>query len=275
MAAANRSTQPPSVPARSIFRHVLAPVPRYLMRLERITRLLADHPVQPARFLEIGPGLGDVTAWLLARHPDAQAHLIEFSSDACTHLRQRFDATARVTLHSRDLLQDQLTQQFDLILAFEVLEHIEDDTLALQRIHAALVDDGLFLMSVPAFMHKWQKVDDWAGHVRRYERDELHGKLQQAGLTPVAMWGYGFPVTNLIYPLRQFHYRRGGAHAPLADRQQATRQSGIRRAFHAPALAPWIGALMTPFFLLQHLARHTALGDGWIVLARKTAATPH
>lgn len=265
------------MPTHSIFRHVLAPAPRYLMRLERIARLLAEHPVQPGRFLEIGPGLGDVTAWLLARHPAAQAHLIEFSSDACTHLRQRFDATARVTLHAHDLLQEALPQQFDLILAFEVLEHIEDDMLALQRIHAALVDDGLFLMSVPAYMRKWQMVDEWAGHVRRYEHDELHDKLLQVGLTPLAMWGYGFPVTNLVYPLRQFHYRRGGAQAPLADRQQATQQSGIRRALHAPALAPWLGALMTPFFLLQHLTRHTALGDGWIVLARKTTSptAPH
>lgn len=255
----------------TVFDHVLAPVPRYLMRLACLQRLLKHDHADIQHFLEIGPGLGDVAAFILEQYPASTGQLIEFSETAAQQLSQRFATTPRMVVHNHDLLDEERSSQFNLILAFEVLEHIEDDITAFRRIHAALQPGGSFLMSVPAFMKKWQKVDDWAGHYRRYEKQELQDKLIAAGFELHTLWGYGFPVTSLLYPLRQLYYWASQPADDPASKQAASQQSGINRPLQAPGWAPWMARLMAPLFLMQHAARHTNLGDGWIVLARKPA----
>lgn len=253
----------------SIYRNVLAPVPRYLMRLNCIEALLQAHVHNVNDFLEIGPGMGDVSAYLLQKHPQAKAQLLEFSERAARQLQQRFRDEARASVQTHDLLQDTRAASFDLILAFEVLEHIEHDLLALERIHRSLRPGGFFLLSVPAFMNKWEAGDDWAGHFRRYEKDELRTKLHGCGFEICALWSYGFPITAMLYPLRQVYYRLQLKHAQPQDKTEASKQSGITRPLHAPAWSPWLAHAMQPLFLLQHLAKNASLGDGWIAMAQK------
>ena len=239
------------------------------MRLNCIEALLQAHVHDVQNFLEIGPGLGDVSAYLLQKHPQAKAQLLEFSERAAMQLQQRFRDEARASVQTHDLLQDTRAASFDLILAFEVLEHIEHDLLALERIHRSLRPGGFFLLSVPAFMNKWEAGDDWAGHFRRYEKDELRTKLHGCGFEICALWSYGFPITAMLYPLRQVYYRRQLKHAQPQDKTEASKQSGITRPLHAPAWSPWLAHAMQPLFLLQHLARNASLGDGWIAMAQK------
>jgi len=255
--------------APSLFQNVLAPVPRYLMRLECIQRLLEGCHHDVKHFLEIGPGLGDVSAHLLQRYPDSRGEIVEFSDAAAIHLKQRFSASGRISVLTHNLLEESRQASFDLILAFEVLEHIEHDLMALERIHAALAPGGFFLMSVPAFMKKWETSDDWAGHFRRYEKDELQENLERSGFEIKSIWSYGFPITTLLHPLRQVYYCRQLKHAQPQDKAEASKQSGITRALHAPGWSPWLARAMQPLFLLQHLARNSSLGDGWIVMAQK------
>jgi len=253
----------------SIFDDVVAPVPRYMMRLEHIQNLLDVHVPAVSRFLEIGPGLGDIAAYMLNRHPNAIGQVIEFSETAVRQLLARFATSNRLSVCTDNFLEYTGTGDFDLIMAFEVLEHIEHDMVALKRIHAALESGGFFLMSVPAYMKKWQKADDWAGHFRRYEKLELQDKLVSSGFRITHMSGYGFPITSLLYPLRQLYYRKGQGGMDATEKLHATKQSGIFRPVHAPGWGPWVARLMKPLFLMQHAARNTDLGDGWIVLAQK------
>lgn len=252
-----------------VFDEVLAPVPRYMMRLERVQRLLDSTSCDVHRFLELGPGLGDVTAHALTRYPEASGTVFEFSEDAVARLQARFRGEERLSLWSRNFLEGPLEGGFDLIMAFEVLEHIENDLLAFERIYLMLERGGVFLMSVPAYMSKWQKVDEWAGHYRRYEREELVEKLVATGFKVEEIWGYGFPVTSLLYPLRQVYYRASAKAGEPTEKIRATKQSGVARPYQKPGAAAWIARLMKPLFLLQHVARKSDLGDGWIVLAKK------
>jgi SAM-dependent methyltransferase len=239
------------------------------MRLNCISALLDTYIHEVRDFLEIGPGMGDVSAYLLQKHPQAKVQLLEFSERAAMQLQQRFRNEARASVQTHDLLEDTRTASFDLILAFEVLEHIEHDLIALERIYDALLPGGFFLMSVPAFMKKWEAGDDWAGHFRRYEKDELQTKLHSCGFEICALWSYGFPIATLLHPLRQLYYRYHMNAHQTQNKIAASKQSGITRPVHAPAWSPWLAYAMRPLFLLQYLARHSSLGDGWIVIAQK------
>jgi SAM-dependent methyltransferase len=72
-------------------------------------------------------------------------------------------------------------REFDVVGAFDVLEHVEEDEAVIAQVWRALLPDGVFLITVPQHMFLWSKQDDYACHVRRYEASELRSKLARAG----------------------------------------------------------------------------------------------
>ncbi|MEP6697360.1 MAG: methyltransferase domain-containing protein [Pseudonocardiales bacterium] len=70
----------------------------------------------------------------------------------------------------------------DLVVAFDVLEHIEDDAAAAAEIHRVLAPGGTLLVAVPCDMALWSAHDVAVGHVRRYDRASLRSLIAGAGL---------------------------------------------------------------------------------------------
>lgn len=62
---------------------------------------------------------------------------------------------------------------FDVVLALDVLEHLDDDRVALAHLLQLARPGGLVLVTVPAGMSLWSEFDDVQGHRKRYERAEL------------------------------------------------------------------------------------------------------
>ena len=248
----------------TIYDHVSAPAPRFLLRLALISELLDRCPV-PRRYAEIGPGRGDLALHLADHWPDAEGLLLDFSAAAAASLKQRIGSRAHLTVHHGDLADGLPGAALDLVVACEVFEHVADDHGAFERIASALAPQGRLLLSVPAFMRKWQQADAAAGHVRRYERAELTDKLTGAGMAIEAFWCYGFPLINLLYPLRQLYYKR-----PLgADARSATEASGMERGFIARLPVGPMRLLLAPFVWAQRQTLERDWGDGFLVLARR------
>lgn len=69
----------------------------------------------------------------------------------------------------------------DLVVAFDVLEHLADEERALAELHRVLRPGGRLLVAVPAGMDLWSAHDAAVGHVRRYDRTGLLDALAAAG----------------------------------------------------------------------------------------------
>ena len=82
------------------------------------------------------------------------------------------------------------TATLDLVVAFDVLEHLDDDKAAATGVFEALRPGGHFLVAVPADPRLWSAHDDAVGHVRRYTRQTLSELLAGAGfeLGPMTSW---------------------------------------------------------------------------------------
>lgn len=251
-----------------ILRSAMVGAPRLFSRLYAIEDLLARIP-PPARVLEVGPGLGDLTAHLLERYPQARFTLAEISAGAADALRARFAGEARVEVSQSDLLaKGHIEPGYDLSIACEVFEHVEDDLAGLREMAALTHSGGYFIFSAPCHMSKWQTSDALVGHYRRYERKELVEKLLAAGFAIEELWTFGFPSVNLLQPLREVYYRVRKA-AGTTDRQTATEKSGIDRP-RVMGYAKWpLIALLSPILLLESLFWRKELGDGFLVLARR------
>ncbi len=81
------------------------------------------------------------------------------------------------------LLPDQIpfSGTFDLIGAFDVIEHIHEDESSLIKIHQSLSPQGYAVFTVPAFRFLWSEHDVANHHKRRYTRKEFLNILQRSG----------------------------------------------------------------------------------------------
>ena len=101
---------------------------------------------------------------------------------------------------------------FDIIGAFDVIEHIEDDAGSLARLRQHLAPDGRLIMTVPALPWLWSQHDITHHHFRRYTKGQLEGILRQAGLTPVLLTYFNTLLFPPIALLRLAGKATGGKH---------------------------------------------------------------
>ena len=71
--------------------------------------------------------------------------------------------------------------QFDLVMLLDVIEHIDDDEIALRKAYDLLKEKGIIICTVPAYKFLWSGHDDAQQHKRRYIRSELKTKIINAG----------------------------------------------------------------------------------------------
>ena len=70
---------------------------------------------------------------------------------------------------------------FDLVTAFDVLEHVDDDTLVLREMRRLLAKDGAIAVTVPAYQWLWGRQDEVSNHRRRYGARLLRERMVSAG----------------------------------------------------------------------------------------------
>ena len=127
--------------------------------------------------LEVGCGTGGVTKFL---DKYGQVTGIDSSAEAVSYcethgIRNVFQAD----INELDL--NSYKGKFDLILALDVLEHIQDDVETMRRIKSLLKPRGLFFVNVPAYKFLWSEHDEALHHKRRYHSLELTTKLKDTG----------------------------------------------------------------------------------------------
>jgi len=206
--------------------HGWVPAPRYLMRRARILDMARG--LAPGRLLEVGPGAGTLLMEFAAR--GFQCEALELSAEARA-LASRLVALSRLPIGLHDTPDAAWEGAFDVVCAFDVLEHIEDDRAALRQWHDWLRPGGSLLLSVPARQALWTAGDEWAGHFRRYEWNGLVRLLDEAGFDVGRFECYGFPLTNLSERLSARAYRHT-MHEGAADaqaRQRNNDRSGVDR----------------------------------------------
>lgn len=245
------------------------PAPRYLMRRDLLLRIFADH--KPGKILEIGCGAGSLLADLTARGFKALG--VDQSSTALALARTLAADNAHMEIAATT--DNAEPESYDFLTAFEVLEHIEDDHTALADWSHFLRPDGTLVFSVPAHPHRWNAADEWAGHFRRYTRDDLHALAEGAGYEVKDIQSYGFPIANAMEKLGARLYARQSAGAGRADMDitRRTEESGSDRKLLTkiwPFYSTWPGATVFRAMLaFQRLFAKSDLGIGYIVVARK------
>lgn len=132
-----------------------------------------------SNLLEIGCGTGYVLEGISKTYPDVELSGAEYYEEGLVFARKRVPTAAFQQLDATTMDN---VDCYDVIGAFDVIEHIEQDEKVLCNLGRALKHGGTLMVTVPQHRWLWSAVDEYACHVRRYTRAELVDKVTQAGL---------------------------------------------------------------------------------------------
>jgi len=148
-------------------------------------------PTGRSRILDVGCGMG---ATLEALQSLGDATGVDISPQAVEFARKRGCKDVRLVMTGELPFS---TGEFDLIVAMDVIEHIEDDVATLKDYHRLLAPGGILLLTVPAFKWLWSGHDDDNFHLRRYTRHALKTKLENSGFISPRLTYF----CTLLFPL--------------------------------------------------------------------------
>ena len=124
------------------------------------------------KILDFGAGSGTNTI-TLSNYGDV--YVYEKDKDTQNYLRKKFENKANIFL-LEDVKEDSF---YDLIVASDVIEHIENDDKILNLLSKILNPGGYILITVPAYNFLYNERDKFLGHFRRYNKKTLNNKAEK------------------------------------------------------------------------------------------------
>lgn len=129
----------------------------------------------PLKILNVGVATGSTTQ-MLSKYGTVTS--VEFDKDCCQFLREEL---------KMDVIEASVTDlpftenSFDLVCAFDVVEHVQDHKTAVLEMKRVCKSQGIVFCTVPAFDFLWSKHDDVNHHIRRYTKREFSSLFQGSG----------------------------------------------------------------------------------------------
>jgi SAM-dependent methyltransferase len=163
--------------------------------------------------LEVGCGTGFVLLALRAAFPTLQLTASDAAEAGLAIARMRVPDATFVRQDARAL---DAAGQYDVVCAFDVLEHITEDVNVLRRLFAATKPGGGALITVPQHPRLWSRADECGRHVRRYGRRELVDKMRHAGFVPRRVTSF---VSLLLPVLAVSRWLERGRQGALGTRE--------------------------------------------------------
>jgi 2-polyprenyl-3-methyl-5-hydroxy-6-metoxy-1,4-benzoquinol methylase len=133
-------------------------------------------PFCSGKILEIGSGIGNISGFFI--EDKADIYLTDIRENYCEVLRKKFSGASGVqqmdlTHPDFDLQYTNHLGKYDSVFALNVIEHIKNDSLAIENCNKLLKPGGNLVILVPAYQQLYNRFDVELEHFRRYTKDQL------------------------------------------------------------------------------------------------------
>lgn len=230
-----------------------------------LDKLICQYRLKPP-FLDVACGNGYVAKHLSKK--DWEGKAIDFSKKAVELARSNLKDYKKVIVEQKSA--DKETGRFRTILMFDVLEHIKDDQLFLNKISSILEPEGHLIIAGPSNPDKWGWDDNFYGHYRRYTAEGLKGKLTKAKLKTLICYDYTYPF---FFFLRRFFI--SFIHkVNKKSFEKRTMESSFIYSWEIPLLSAVVDKtsfLWFPIYYIQYLffKKFLSRGSAMIILSKK------
>lgn len=206
-------------------------------------------------FLEVGCGTAFVLQGIEQVMPMVELAGSEIFTEGLKFASNRL---SNGTLFQMDARQIPFEAEFDVIGAFDVLEHIEQDEIVLNQMFQAVRPGGGILLTVPQHSWLWSQADVDAHHVRRYAQNELQRKVEKAGFQVLKTTSF----VAILLPLM------------LLSRIRWRNQDEPYNYRSEFMINPWLNKSLLAALRLEHLAIRAGisfpLGGSRLIVAQKS-----
>uniref|UniRef100_UPI004048BC94 class I SAM-dependent methyltransferase n=1 Tax=Polynucleobacter sp. TaxID=2029855 RepID=UPI004048BC94 len=222
--------------------------------------------LRPGRFIEIGPGSGEITQMLLNMGWTGRSYDLEVVTIERLYLRfAREIGQGRYTAVNADYLSQPLQSgSADLVISCMVMEHLEDasEFAFMRKSSEILSGGGLMIGLVPDSPAHWGIEDDIAGHCRRYNRDKIQGLMEQTGWAVGHLAGLTFPVSNVLLPISNYLVNRSEKWKLVLSAIERTKFSGRRNVKFKTNFPSLLGLVLNrcvlwPLHFLQKIFKNS------------------
>jgi 2-polyprenyl-3-methyl-5-hydroxy-6-metoxy-1,4-benzoquinol methylase len=162
----------------------------------RLHKWIADSiaPYLGDRILEVASGVGNISQYLPRNE---RLTLSDYDPQYRALLAEQFGGEDKIDIVEFDLTSDEHAAhhsgRYDTIVCLNVLEHIEDDSGTLKRLHTMLEPGGKIILQIPQYPALMSDMDRNLGHYRRYTKRQLSDLLVETGYEVVANTNFNFP----------------------------------------------------------------------------------
>ncbi len=232
-----------------------------------IDQMIRQYHLEPP-FLDVGCGIGDVSAHLAEKGWSGKA--IDISAPAIELATTQLRKFPSVELKKQSLFEERRT--YKTIIALDILEHLEDDETAIQKISDLLDPDGHLIVAVPSNPKEWRWDDDYVEHKRRYTEATMTAKFKKSSLNSVVFWDFTFPVFWLMR--RMYTSIRKAPPKSETSNHEKIEISGIVKMWHFPIISDLLSKKSFLWDLVyrwqfRQFKNRPDLGHEMIVLAQK------
>ena len=222
--------------------------------------IVYDHmaPSGKTKFLEIGCGTGNFIQQIV-KNKDLEITGSEIYLKGLLYAKKNLPDANFIQF---DVTQGGVGEEFDLIVAFDIIEHIENDVAALSNINKMLHEGGSVIITVPQHIFLWSKLDEIVKHKRRYSRRDLVAKLQENGFAISYVTSFLF----VLFPLMLISRILDKGH----DQSQSD-EVALEKRVKFPNMLNWIfDQFMRIDEVLIRLGISLPFGGTLVVVARKS-----
>ncbi|HET7087082.1 MAG TPA: methyltransferase domain-containing protein [Anaerolineae bacterium] len=185
------------------------PLLRYLTYM--ITKLAIRYVQNGGKILDLGCGIGRTSVSLAKAGYDVTG--LDVSEKAVNIARQIHKNGVAGSLHfivgdETEPLSQKFNERFDGVVCSEVIEHVEDYQSLLAVCRSVLKEGGFLILTTPNDPAQWTVLDDYAGHLRRFEPRPLEEKLKSSDFVVAESFTVGFPFMRLLLKLYDYYIRK-------------------------------------------------------------------